>query len=144
MVDISVETVEATEVRLRKVFQASELEFHSEPYVFEEFTSDSLATSLDRGALALVRDGEVWCQLVSCRIPSVESFGVFCCHFPPDLDNSGFVGWLATHLKRRFGTGVFVICGQNSSRGGIYDYWGFPFELTAEVKLELRAHRMLN
>ena len=72
-------------------------------------------------------------------MPSVDSFGVFCCHFPPDVDNSGFVGWLATHLKRRFGTGVFVICGQNLSRGGIYDYWGFPFELSAQIKVELSS-----
>lgn len=44
-------------------------------------------------------------------------------------DNSGFVGWLASHLKQKLGTGVFVTCGQNSNRGGIFDYWGCPAEL---------------
>jgi hypothetical protein len=28
----------------------------------------------------------------------------------------------ASHLKNKFGTGVFVICGQDSGHGGIYDY----------------------
>jgi len=45
------------------------------------------------------------------------------------LDNSGFVGWLATHMKRSLGTGVFVVCGQNSARGGIFDYWGCPYAI---------------
>ncbi|WP_436025877.1 DUF6196 family protein [Trinickia sp. LjRoot230] len=29
--------------------------------------------------------------------------------------STSFVGWLATHLKNRFGTGVFVTCGQNDA-----------------------------
>ena len=49
--------------------------------------------------------------------------------FPEGVDNSGFVGWVATHLKRHLGTGVFVICGQNSRRGGIFDYWGIPLQM---------------
>ena len=63
----------------------------------------------------------------------VERFGVFSFHFPAGVDNSGFVGWLATHLKHRLGTGVFVICGSNRARGGIYDYWGCPRELLPDV-----------
>lgn len=65
-------------------------------------------------------------------------------HFPSELDNSGFVGWLAGLLKRELGTGVFVVCGQNSRRGGIYDYWGCPAQLrggAAHVIQQLRAVR---
>ncbi len=58
---------------------------------------------------------------------------MFCFHFPDGLDNSGFVGWLATHLKETLGTSVFVICGQNSDRGGIFDYWACPLNLGDEV-----------
>jgi len=60
-------------------------------------------------------------------------------HFPAGLDNSGFVGWLASHLKRQFGTGVVVICGQNSARGGIFDYWACPFAIADPVLAEIRA-----
>jgi hypothetical protein len=63
----------------------------------------------------------------------VERFGVFSFHFPAGVDNSGFVGWLATHLKRRLGTGVFVVCGSNRARGGIYDHWGCPHALLPQV-----------
>ncbi len=67
-----------------------------------------------------------------------EQFGLFRFHFPPGADNSGFVGWLATHFKNRFGTGVFVTCGQNQSDGGIFDYWGVPKTLAAEVFNEVQ------
>ncbi|MBA3339895.1 MAG: hypothetical protein H0T54_09185, partial [Geodermatophilaceae bacterium] len=63
-------------------------------------------------------------------------------HFPYGLDNSGFVGWLGSVLKHELGTGVFVVCGQNSRRGGIYDYWGCPAQLrheAARVIEELRV-----
>lgn len=52
-----------------------------------------------------------------------------------NVDNSGFVGWLATHIKRATGSGVFVVCGQNSCGGGIYDHWGCP-EAVADPVLE--------
>jgi hypothetical protein len=75
-----------------------------------------------------VRDDLSWSRLVplTAQQDHVERFGVFSFHFPAGLDNSGFVGWLATHLKIELGTGVFVICGSNRTRGGIYDYWGCP------------------
>ena len=62
-----------------------------------------------------------------------ERFALFSFHFPAGLDNSGFVGWLASELKRRLGTGVVVICGQNSERGGIHDHWGYPARLRAKA-----------
>ena len=60
-------------------------------------------------------------------------------HFDPALDNSGFVGWLASHLKAVLGTGVFVVCGQNGARGGIFDYWGCPIRVADAVFGEVRA-----
>ena len=63
-----------------------------------------------------MRDDKVWSQLVPCADQERELYTVFRFHFPNGLDNSGFVGWLASHLKARLGTGVFVICGQNSAR----------------------------
>jgi hypothetical protein len=71
--------------------------------------------------------------------PVRERFGLVSFHFPAGLDNSGFVGWLATELKSRLGTGLFVVCGSNRHRGGIYDYWGCPVELLGEVVATIRS-----
>jgi hypothetical protein len=40
-------------------------------------------------------------------------------------------------LKQRFGTGVFVTCGQNRRDGGIFDYWGVPLALRENVFAEV-------
>jgi hypothetical protein len=90
-------------------------------------------------ALALVHDDQVWSQLVPCSDGNAELFGILRFHFPLGLDNSGFVGWLAGRLKSKFGTGVFVTCGQNSSRGGIFDYTGCPMDLKDQVFAEIRS-----
>jgi hypothetical protein len=73
-----------------------------------------------------VRDNEVDSQLVPADGGAGQKLAVFSFHFPPAVDNSGFVGWLATELKASIGTGVVVVCGSNSARGGIFDYWAVP------------------
>ena len=137
MVDISYETMTETDTRLRRVISAAQLKVYEQPYAFIEFALDKLAIAADPDALALVRDDETWSQLVPHRAGVTESFAIFRFHFPAGLDNSGFVGWLATHLKRRVGTGVFVVCGQNTARGGIFDYWGCPISIREGVLAEL-------
>ena len=138
MVNISIETPEQTRVRLERVIRESRLIVYDGAYVFEEFPLAAFSERADPNALALVRDDAVWSQLVEHHGPvpddgSVEPFCLWRFHFPDGADNSGFVGWLATHLKERFGTGVFVVCGQNSADGGIFDYWGGPFELRDDL-----------
>jgi hypothetical protein len=137
MVDVSHETAEESDARLRRVIRAAQLKVCERPYAFAEFALDKLEVAADPEALALVRDDETWSQLIPHRGDAAEQFAIFRFHFPPDLDNSGFVGWLATHLKRHLGTGVFVVCGQNTARGGIFDYWGCPVALRAEVLAEI-------
>ena len=80
----------------------------------------------------------MWSQLAPCGPDAPELFALWRFHFPAGADNSGFVGWLATHMKECFGTGVFVVCGQNSGDGGIFDYWGCPWELREDVVAEVR------
>ncbi|HUR42993.1 MAG TPA: DUF6196 family protein, partial [Aestuariivirga sp.] len=104
-----------------------------------EFPRSEFANKADQNALALVRDESVWSQLVPSSAVQGEKFCVFCFHFPKDTDNSGFVGWLASHLKRKFGTGVFVTCGQNTGDGGIFDYWGCPIALGKQIVAEVEA-----
>ncbi|MFC9997149.1 DUF6196 family protein [Nocardia sp. NPDC127526] len=144
MVDISHETPEQTDRRLREVIAAADFVVHEGEWWFRE-TPITEPPQPSEQALAVVRDDESWSALVPVGgedlAAGVERFGVFSFHFPPGVDNSGFVGWLATHLKQALGTGVFVICGSNAKRGGIYDYWGCPSSLLARVEAEIRSLR---
>jgi hypothetical protein len=125
----SKETIEQTERRLLKVISKAEFRILDGSYCFEEFSIDELKDKVQNTALAFVRDEYVWSQLVPSQDTAKELFKVISFHFQEDLDNSGFVGWLATYVKQKLGTGVFVTCGQNSNRGGIFDYWGCPYEI---------------
>jgi hypothetical protein len=89
---------------------------------------------VDEDALAVVRDDTSVCSLVAGR-DAAEAFCVTRVHFEAGMDNSGFVGWLASTLKERIGTGVFVVCGDNPAQGGIYDYWGYPLGVADDVRL---------
>ena len=124
---VSHESPAQTDARLRRVLAQAHLEVYDGLYAFYESPlADGLPAALRPDALACVRDGDVWSQLAPSADPGRELFGLFSFHFTPEVDNSGFVGWLATLCKRELGTGLFVVCGQNSSRGGIFDYWGCP------------------
>lgn len=138
MVDVSVETPEQTARRLLTVIRNADLRILTGRYCFSEFEPADIPGAVHPGALALVRDENGWSQLAPCAGGDIEAFALFSFHFPDGADNSGFVGWLATHLKQRFGTGVFVICGYNASRGGVYDYWGCPVALASDVTAEVR------
>lgn len=128
---ISKENQAQTEERLVKVLKSSSLNIYDKPYCFEEFKSND-HQSLET-CLAMVKDDEVWSYLVPAKSNETENFKVFSFHFKYGLDNSGFVGWLAMKIKDKFGSGVFVVCGQNSNKGGIFDYWGCPIELADQV-----------
>ncbi|WFE54831.1 DUF6196 family protein [Micromonospora sp. WMMD1155] len=140
MVSISQESRDETEQRLRRVIAAAELVVFDGEWAFFEAPLDQ-PPALTADLLAVVRDEDRWSWLAPGGGTDGERFAVFSFHFPPDLDNSGFVGWLATEFKRRMGTGVFVICGHNSARGGIYDYWGCPAQLRTEAVRVLRELR---
>ena len=144
---ISIETAEETRLRLLKVIAESVFEIFEGHYAFNEFPLQDFHENFNIKSLAYVRDKEVWSQLIPSEDKSKELFTLIGFHFKPDLDNSGFVGWLATHLKHKLGTGVFVICGQNSGRGGIFDYWGCPYEIgdkfIEEVKLLIAEGKQL-
>jgi hypothetical protein len=139
MVHISEESAEQTEARLRKVIKTARLTVYQDSYAFHEFPLSDFPGRARADALALVRDDCMWSQLVPCDDPREDLFTLFRFHFPAHADNSGFVGWLATHLKRRLGTGVFVTCGQNRQDGGIFDYWGVPVAIGAATVNEVQC-----
>ena len=128
VVSVSRETAEETESRLQGVIGLADLQVLPGAWSFVE-SEDPPA--LDADVLAVVRDDDGWSTLRPAADESGEEerFGVFSFHFPEGVDTSGFVGWLASALKQRLGTGVFVVCGSNRRRGGIYDYWGCPIDL---------------
>ncbi len=138
MVHISIETPAETHTRLQGVLKRATMKLYSETYTFIECPMTDFPAALQKDALACVRDDSVWSQLVPGENPQQERFRIIRFHFDPILDNSGFVGWLASHLKARLGTGVFVVCGQNSQDGGIFDYWGIPHHLVDDVLLEIK------
>lgn len=137
---VSRETPEETDRRLRGVLAQAEIRAYDRPYAFAESPRRE-RFALHPEALAVVGDDEVWSQLVPAGDRATEPFAVFRVHFPEGVDNSGFVGWLASRLKRDLGTGVFVVCGQNSGRGGIFDYWGCPLDQAEAVLSAVRALR---
>ena len=140
---VSQESPDQTHARLSRVLAESQLVVYERPYTFVEGSISRFPSELVPEALAFVRDEDVWSALVPSSSPEQEQFVIFGFHFTHGLDNSGFVGWLASHLKLRLGTGVLVICGQNSERGGIFDYWGAPLSMSNQVIAEvqrLRAH----
>lgn len=128
---ISRETKEETEKRLKIVLKTSNFKVFEEAYYFKEISLDKF--QYDPNALAMVKDDEVWSLLVPVERDGTENFKIFSFHFKEGLDNSGFVGWLATKIKEKFGSGIFVICGQNSNQGGIFDYNGCPIEMADEI-----------
>lgn len=139
MVSISQETPEQSDARLRKLISNSTFTVFPEAYTFDEFPLLDFPKAVDPSALALVRHADGWSQLVPCGPSSGERYRLFLFQFPIGVDDSGFIGWLATRLKRRLGTGVIVVCGHNSSRGGIFDYWGCPESLGDQLIAEVRS-----
>jgi len=138
---VSRETSEQSHARLIKVLAESELVVYAQPHAFVEVGVAEFPNHLVSQALAFVRDEDVWSALIPSSDPAHERFVLFGFHFVAGLDNSGFVGWLASHLKTTIGTGVMVVCGQNSDRGGIFDYWGVPVSVAAEVLTEVNRLR---
>lgn len=128
---ISKETKEETENRLIEVLRTATLRVFEEHYYYKETAVSDF--SFDPNSLAMIRDDEVWSYLVPVEKEGMENFKIFSFHFKEGLDNSGFVGWLASRIKAELGTGLFVVCGQNSNKGGVFDYWGCPIAIAEEV-----------
>lgn len=138
---VSHETPEQTHARLQKVIAEAELRIFPDLYAFYETPVADFPSQRIDDALAFVRDEDVWSFMAPADASASEKFVLFSFHFPEGLDNSGFVGWLASHLKARVGSGVLVVCGQNAARGGIFDYWGAPESVATQVIAEVESLR---
>jgi hypothetical protein len=141
---VNLETVAEVQARLLKVLARAELKVLEGIYAFTEHPAASIPVDRAHHALALVRDEDVWSVLEPGSDAAIEPLRVFLFHFAPGLDNSGFVGWLASHLKAVLGTGVVVVCGFNSRRGGVFDYWCVPERIGAAAIAEVHRLRAPN
>jgi hypothetical protein len=138
---VSHETADQVRARLSGVLARAELQVLDGAFAFTEHAPGSVPVAASEGALAMVRDEDGWSVLRPAPDDIAEPLRVFVLHFPPDEDNSGFVGWLASHLKATVGTGVLVVCGFNSRRGGVFDYWCVPDSIGAAAVAEVRHLR---
>ncbi|MFY1692419.1 DUF6196 family protein [Plantactinospora sp. WMMB782] len=130
MVSISLERHVETERRLRAVLRTAQLVHLPGTWCFQRVAGGDVPVD----ALAMVRDADGWCALLPATDDVDERFGLTSSTFAPGIDNSGYVGWLATAVKQRLGSGVFVICGDNPHRGGIFDYLGYPAEVAGQTR----------
>ena len=137
---VSHESTDQARARLLGVLGRAELQILEGTYAFAEHRSTAIPLPMER-ALALVRDDDMWSVLQPASAGHGERLRVFVFHFPAGIDNSGFIGWLAGHLKAVLGTGVLVICGSNGRRGGIFDYWCVPERIGEEALAEVRRLR---
>src|SRR5262245_60834885 len=134
------------DARLVKVIAKARLEVLEGFYAFQHLAEGHPPRPT---ALACVRDGESWSELVPTtdHEPADGSHKVVSFHFAEELSASGFVGWLASHLKRSIGTGVIVICGRDARGGpglwkaaqGVFDYWGGPVGVGLGGLAEIRV-----
>jgi hypothetical protein len=138
--DITPETPQQTHARLIRVMAHARATRFEHDYTFAEYPVDAFPSHELHRALAFVRDKSSWSALLpaSESTPPDERYLLISFHFAAGIPNSGFVGWLATQFKQQLGTGVFVVCGQNSRDGGVYDYWGIPRAVT-QPALDLLA-----
>ena len=131
MLNISVEKPEETGKRLLEVLKNATVVVMPDYYRFLELKNPIYKIPVN--AIAIIRDKDNWSALMPSKPGENEVYAVFKTHFNPNDDNSGFVGWMASRVKEKFGSGVFVICGYNKSRGGIFDYMGVPASLKDDV-----------
>ena len=129
MVSISHEPTVTTERRLIGVLQQSTVTHVDGTWAFVRFDGP-----IPDGAVAAVNDVDGWCALIPAHDAALEQFCLTSVAFPAGVDNSGFVGWLAATIKQELGSGVFVVCGDNPLRGGIFDYWGYPSQIVDDVR----------
>jgi diadenosine tetraphosphate (Ap4A) HIT family hydrolase len=129
------ETGNATQARLLQVIGHARFEALPGLYAFRTMAGGAKPHD---DALACVRDGEVWSELVPVDDPAAPmAFRVFAFHFDPAYDATGFVGWLHAHLARATGAGHIVV-----SQGEL-DYWGCPADAADRALAEVERLREL-
>jgi hypothetical protein len=132
MLHVSHETRQGTALRLRNVLHRADLTHIGGDWALLPYGQVAPA-----GAIATILGEDGWSALMPAGVDALERFGLTLIRFPTGMDNSGFLGWLATIIKRRVGCGVFAVCGNSPRWGGIFDYLGYPLAVAGDVHLLL-------
>ena len=125
------EAANAGQARLLRVIGQADFQVLPGLYAFRPLIAGAKPSD---EALACVRDGESWSELV----PDEDAAGptalrVFAFHLDPAHDAAGFVGWLHSHLARSTGTSPIVVG----------DSWACPAEAAGPVLAEVERLREL-
>ncbi len=123
---IQTESPAATDTRLSRVLRDSDV--HSLPgeWRFAEFAHADFATSLHPEALALIRDGNRWRQLVPADLATVERLTLLVHPLRARHRHSGFVGWLATLISSTPAAASSSSAARTPSVAARFDYWCAP------------------
>lgn len=95
---ISKETGEEVEERLIRVLKSASLEVFDGAYYFKEMPANKFC--FEPKALAMIKDNKIWSFLIPSESSNNDNFKIFSFHFTNELDNSGFIGWLASKIKK--------------------------------------------
>ena len=124
------ETGNDIQARLLQVIGHADFEVLPDCYAFVPLPAGAKPSD---EALACVRDGDTWSELVPVGEPApAMTFRIFAFHFDPAYDATGFVGWLHAHLARATGVGHIVV---------VSDYWGCPADAADRVLAEVERLR---
>lgn len=138
------ETAEEMEWRLLDVISRARCEVLADDYVWATMVSGEAPRP---EAIACVRDGNTWSQFVPSSGTTAAPYRVVSFHFAEGTNASGFVAWLAAHIKRSAGTGSVVICGKDrrdtpalfQTSLGVFDYWCCPVDAGDRFVAVIRA-----
>jgi hypothetical protein len=143
MVQVSAEVPAQSEARLRAVMRHCTVDWLPGTWVFREGAEAETADAAQAAFARVSDEGRVSALMPGGSDGSGgsdgEVFAVFRVILPAGVDDSGFVGWFAGAVKAATGSGLFVICGYDRRRGGIYDYYGVPQGVAGEVRRVVTA-----
>ena len=130
MVCFEIETPSRFEARLRGALASGETRILNEPYVWEAVDRP------DERAVALVRCGQSWCQLVPASPSDASHKSVLISvEFQDDAHVEGFIEWFATQLRRRVSPLISVVAGVSGRAP--FAYFAVPETVRSQLTREL-------
>jgi hypothetical protein len=107
MTTVKIETNSKLIERLYYVLKQSEFVEFDELYYFKQFEE---TPNLENNALSYIRNGNYWTGLIEAEDDRTENYKIFCFKVNTTSNNSGFLGWMATEIKKKLGISIIVFC----------------------------------
>ncbi|MEB3245755.1 MAG: DUF6196 family protein [Vampirovibrionales bacterium] len=116
---ISKETATQTEARLKALLPKVAFQWLDSPH---QYDTQMQPLAQNQALAQLVTPSGALEALQPCDATQSDALAIALLTFPSGHDNSGFVGWFASQLKKATGSGLVVISGAH------HDYFGFPWQ----------------